>query len=126
MKRIYIAIFLIILSLFFATTEYILISKNCEFFSENLDIAEQHCSNNEFTKAFDSIKQTQKEWDKKSKALNSFIDQTHTQNVNDCLFELLETAKNNDSKQFLSLCHKTKRQLLSIKESELPCFENIL
>lgn len=126
MKRLWVAIFLLALSIFFATFENITVLKNYNIFTPILDKAENYCSNEEFSEAFDTIEQAQLIWDKKSKVLNSLIDHTHTENINESFFQLLESAKKQEKVEFLSICNKTKRQLLSMKESELPSFENIM
>lgn len=126
MKRLYVAISLIIISLFFAVSEYIMVQKSYMDFTPVIDIAEKYCSEKEFSKAFDTVSIAQKKWDKKSKIMNSFIDHTHTENINENFFQLLEMAQKQKDVEFLSLCEKTKRQLLSLKESELPSFDNIM
>lgn len=126
MKRLWVAISLLALSIFFATFEYITVLKNYEEFTPVLEKAEYYCSDKEYSKAFDTIEQAQLSWDKKSKVLNSLIDHTHTESINESFFQLLESAQKQDSVEFLSICNKTKRQLLSLKESELPSFDNIM
>ena len=126
MKRLYVAIALIVISLSFAVSEYILIQKSYKDFYPVIEKAEKYCSEKEFSDAFKTINYAQTEWDKKSKLLNSFIDHTHTENINENYFQLLEMAQKKEDVEFLSLCEKTKRQLLSLKESELPSFDNIM
>lgn len=126
MKRLWVAILLLIISIFFATFENITVMNNYKNFTPILEKAEQYCSDKEFSKAFDTIKQAQLSWDKKSKVLNSLIDHTHTENINESFFQLLESAQKQERVEFLSICNKTKRQLLSMKESELPSFDNIM
>ena len=126
MKRLWVAILLLVISIFFATFENITVMNNYKKFTPILEKAEQYCSDKEFSKAFDTIKQAQLSWDKKSKVLNSLIDHTHTENINESFFQLLESAQKQESVEFLSICNKTKRQLLSMKESELPSFDNIM
>lgn len=126
MKRLWVAILLLVISIFFATFENITVMNNYKKFTPILEKAEQYCSDKEFSKAFDTIKQAQLSWDKKSKVLNSLIDHTHTENINESFFQLLESAQKQEGVEFLSICNKTKRQLLSMKESELPSFDNIM
>ena len=126
MKRLWVAISLLAISLIFATFEYIMVLRNYEKFTPVLVKAEEYCSKEEFSKAFDTIEKAQLSWDKKSKVLNSLIDHTHTENINESFFQLLESAQKQESVEFLSICNKTKRQLLSMKESELPSFDNIM
>ncbi len=126
MKRLWVAISLLAISFIFATFEYITVLRNYEKFTPVLEKAEEYCSNEEFSKAFDTIEEAQLSWDKKSKLLNSLIDHTNTENINESFFQLLESAQKQESVEFLSICNKTKRQLLSMKESELPSFDNIM
>ena len=126
MKRLYVAISLIIISLFFAVSEYIMIQKCYKDFTPVIDVAQEYCSGKKFQEAYETISLAQEKWDKKSKFMNSFIDHTHTENINENFFQLLEMAQKQEDVEFLSLCEKTKRQLLSMKESELPSFDNIM
>ena len=126
MKRLWVAISLLAISIFFATFENIMVLKNYNRFTPILDKAEEYCSENEFSKAYETIESAQLVWDKKSKVLNSLIDHTHVDNINESFFQLLESAQKHEQVEFLSICNKTKRQLLSMKESELPSFDNIM
>ena len=126
MKRLWVAISLLAISIFFATFENIMVLKNYNRFTPILDKAEEYCSENEFLKAYETIESAQLVWEKKSKVLNSLIDHTHVDNINESFFQLLESAQKQEQVEFLSICNKTKRQLLSMKESELPSFDNIM
>ena len=126
MKRLWVAISLLAISIFFATFENIMVLKNYNRFTPILEKAEEYCSKNEFSKAYETIESAQLVWEKKSKVLNSLIDHTHVDNINESFFQLLESAQKQEQVEFLSICNKTKRQLLSMKESELPSFDNIM
>ncbi len=126
MKRIWIAIAFLSLSLIFAITEFVLVSNNCKKYTEQIKEAERYISDKEFSGAVNICKNVEKDWEKSKKDLNIFLIHTYSDDISESIAKLLEYAENKNIEGFLSQAGKTKRQLLHIKQSELPNLENIM
>lgn len=126
MKRIWTAIALMILALFSSVAEFYTVSYCYEHYTEALDNAEEYISQKEFNKATDLLTNTQQEWHKTEKLLDIFLSHETVDDVTENISELYGYAIAEDKAQFQSVCDKTKRQLLRLKQSELPNLENIM
>ncbi|MBE6824118.1 MAG: DUF4363 family protein [Ruminococcaceae bacterium] len=126
MKRIWVAVGFLALSLIFAFAEFLIVSKSYKNYVEQIQIAEYYISDKEFSVAQDICKNIEEEWEKSRKTLNVFMIHTYSENISESIAKLSEYAQNKDKKAFLSQSSKTKRQLLYIKQSELPNLENIM
>ncbi len=126
MKRIWVAIGFLVLSVVLAVTEFTLVSISCKKYTEQIEIAESYISDKEFSDAENICEKIEVDWEKSKKSLNSFLTHTYSDGIAESIARLIEYAKNKDIEGFLSQAGKTKRQLLHIKQSELPNLENIM
>lgn len=126
MKRIWVAIILLLICAIISGTEYITVDKSCEKYTDILDEAEKYISDKEYKKATDTIESAQYSWDKSKKTLNVFLIHKDADAISENLAKLRESAEEKNKDTFLSVSKKTKRQLLRLKQSELPDLENIL
>lgn len=126
MKRIWVALFLLLFSLSFALSEFFLVKHSYQKHLDMLTVAEIYFSQKEYNDTYEQCKAVEKSWDKSKKFLNVFLVHKQVEEVSQSLLTLKNQAKAKDDKAFLLTIDKTKRQLLSIKESELPDYENIL
>ena len=126
MKRIIIAISIIVITLSLSLGEYITIKNNLEKYTKKLQICEDYISDNELKSMEAEIKNTEKEWQKSENFLNFFINHNEVDRIKENFQNLCFYAEINDTKAFVELCENTKRQLLSIKERQLPYLKNIV
>ncbi len=126
MKRIWVAVLLLLISLCFSVSEFFAVKYNFEKHVQMLDKAEYYFSQKEFTKSYEQCKKLQSSWAKSEKLLNIFLVHKQVDDIAQDLMTLKKYAEFKDEKSFFLTTGKTKRQLLSMKESELPDYQNIL
>ncbi|MBQ8057259.1 MAG: DUF4363 family protein [Ruminococcus sp.] len=126
MKRIWVALALLLICGVISATEYITVDKSCDYYTQLIDKADKYISSREFKKASELIESTQYSWEKSKKTLNIFLIHKEADNITESLAKLRECAEEKNKDTFTSVSKKTKRQLLRLKQSELPDLENIL
>ncbi len=126
MKRIYIAVSLIIITLILSIAEFVIVNKNYKYYSTQLDNALKYIQSDDYTSAKDICDTICTKWEKSQKNLEIFLVHTSLNSLTDNIYELQDLAKDKNKAKFIQLCTKTKRQLLFMKKSELPLFENIM
>lgn len=126
MKRIWVAIALLIICVSFAATEYIIVDKNYQSFSEALEISKEYFSDKEYSKSHELLNTLLKKWEDSEGVLNIFLSHTKVDEIEESLSELASFANAKEKSHFYSTFEKTKRQLLCLKQSELPNLENIM
>lgn len=126
MKRIWIAIALILSCLVLSICELLFIDNNCDMYTKMINEVEFYYSNKEYIKALDIARDTYSNWSKEEKKLKAFLLHSDIDDITDSMEDIKDYAKDKDEKKFCDACKKTKRQLLSIKENELPFIENIM
>lgn len=126
MKRIWVAVSLLVIALSFGIAEFTIVNKNYEKFVAMLDSAEIHISNREYKKAYEVCTNTLEQWEETEKTLNLFLLHSKVDEVTEDISQMCEYAQNKETALFSSTYAKTKRQLLHLKMSELPLIENIM
>ncbi len=126
MKRIWVALSLIVLALTLSIVEMCIVNNSYSKYSKLLETAEDYISNREFSEAYDICKHTLNEWENNEKVLNIFLLHRNVDEVTEDIAQLCEYAQNKEKAMFSSTCVKAKRQLLHLKMGELPLFENIM
>lgn len=127
MKRLYIAILLIVISLFIGIFETYLTNKLIDNTINNINEINDFIDKNNMNEAINKIIETEKDFDK--------INQNylHLLTLHDKFDEVgfnLTTMKihliKEDYNEYFSLKEKTKKQLLSLKTEKLPIIQNII
>lgn len=126
MKRLWVAVILLLICGAFSTAEFITVRKNCDYYTQLLDTAEAYISSKEYSEASAIIESAQHQWESTQKTLNVFLLHEEAESIGENLAQLNENANEKDRAKFKSVADKIKRQLLRLKQSELPDFENIL
>lgn len=126
MRRLWIALALLLICGVLSAMEYVTIKNNCDFLTTSLDTAESYIANGEYKEAVSFIEKTQQEWKKSEKKLKIYLLHNETETITENLSEIKEYAQEKKTSKYLEVSNKTKRQLLRIKQSELPDLENIL
>ena len=126
MKRLWVAIVLLLICGALAVTEYAVVQNDYNYFTNSLNKADELISSKEYKKVLTLVERTQYEWQSSQQTLNIFLLHEDIEGIDNALSELMEYAQKKDREEFLSLSSKTKRQLLCLKQSELPILENIM
>ncbi len=126
MKRIWVALVLLIICSTFAFAEFIIVhSKSSELYDSVVN-AETHFLNKEYKTSFDILNDAVEKWENSEKILNVFLSHEKVDEIEERLCELSKYAENKDKALFYATLEKTKRQLLCLKQSELPSLKNIM
>ncbi len=126
MRRIWAAVTLLLICCVIAFSEFSIVRKECDYYSNILAKADNYISKKEFNSADELLSKTIKEWYKTDKVFKLFLLHEQSNEIFDALCDLREEAKEKHAEEFLSISKKTKRQLLRLKQSELPDLENII
>lgn len=126
MKRIWAAVALLGIAAGLCIAEFMIVMRGCDEYIESISTAVGYAENDDYKSASKICEKTEKGWLKTHRKMNVFLIHTNVEEVTFNMAMLKTFAKNEDESMFLAYAEKTKRQLLSLKESELPYFENIL
>lgn len=126
MKRIWIALSLIAISVSFATAEFIIIKNKADYFLDTINASYSYFSKNEYNSATELLEYSCQKWSDSEKTLNIFLSHDIVDEIEESLSELSKYAENKETSHFQATFEKTKRQLLCLKQSELPNLENIM
>lgn len=126
MKRLWIAIVLLLICAAVAVAEYATVQNEYNYYTNSLNKADELISLKEYSDALTLVERTQCQWESTQQTLNIFLLHEDVESIYEAMSELKKYAENKDSEEFLSLSSKTKRQLLCLKQSELPILENIM
>ena len=117
MKRIYIALSLVLAALCFASVETGFISGKTDSFIAKIECADRLMSRLEFEDALKICEETEKEWYDNAKLID---------NIGLSISRMTAFAQKQNRDMYFAESVQAKKELASIKESEFPLVENIL
>ncbi len=126
MKRIWVALALMIICISFAVAEFMIVKNKTDYFLEEIKASDYYFSKKEYTTATKILKSAHKKWENSEKAINVFLSHEKVDEIEESLSELSKYAQYKEKTDFEATLEKTKRQLLCLKQSELPNLENIM
>ena len=126
MKRIYFAIIFLIISISFAFFESYYVSTHTYNISTKIEYADNSMKENNFQKAYRTISEIQNEWEDKAWIVDIMLIHDYADTISIDLASMSSYAKNNNYDEYFSESETIKKQLASLKESELLSLENIL
>ncbi len=126
MKRIWVAVVLLLICASLAVSEFMIVDNKYEKFSNALKKSGDYFSAKEYTKSYELLNDTKEQWEESEGVLNVFLSHTKVDEIEESLSELASFAKAKEKSHFYATFEKTKRQLLCLKQSELPNLENIM
>lgn len=126
MKRIYIAIAFIILTVSFAVFESYYISKQTDDMIRKIEETDNSVKENNFDAAYNTISRIQEKWEEKSWIIEIMLLHDSSDSINQNLSELSIYAKLENKDSYFPKSVSIKKQLTVLKESELLSLENIL
>lgn len=126
MKRIYIAIILIIMTLVLSYIQFNVINNSYIKITNMISDTQIKVNAGYYEVAKENCKTIIKTWEKDRKALGIFLSHSYINNITDNLNNMMYHVNIKDKEKFNDVCDKTKRQLLFLQKSELPVIENIM
>lgn len=127
MKRIWIALSLFIISGVLCYFEYKIVADSQQDFEQRIDDIYSLAENNENEKAVKSCDALCEEWDKRLRVTDMFLNHDIMDSIS-CELSSLKCylESENGKTDFYATAEKIKKQLQSLRDSELPYAENII
>lgn len=126
MKRIYIAILFIIISLCAAAFETGYISAKVELFTAKIDLADKMMYQGETEQAARICLEAENEWNESSKIIDMLLIHDYVDSIGNNISQMKSLAENDSKELYFAKSVAAKKELASIKESEYPFVENIM
>ena len=126
MKRIYIALSLVLAALCFASVETGFISGKTDSFIAKIECADRLMSRLEFEDALKICEETEKEWYDNAKLIDTMLIHDYVDNIGLSISRMTAFAQKQNRDMYFAESVQATKELASIKESEFPLVENIL
>ncbi len=126
MKRIYIATAFLLLTISLALFEACYVCKQTETFVFKIEEIDNSMKENNLKKAYSNVSMLEKEWEEKLWTFEIMLNNDSTDAISENLATLSVYAKEGNTEEYFSSSEIIKKQLTSLKDSELLNLENIL
>lgn len=126
MKRIYVALILLLLSTLFCTFEFIYISQTTDKYTKSIELIEKTIDNENYNKAEDIIKKTVNDWNDSVSTIDMLLYHDYIDDISYSMASIPKYLELKEYNEIVITCTKIKEQLNSLKKSELPLIENII
>ena len=127
MKRMYIAIFVIILCISFGLYEMYAVDNIVKECNSGFEKVDRNIKEGDYLSAYkESIKNAKKYEEKSSSIMYCYFNHTELDSLEWNMYQMAEFIKYNQMGDYYALKSATKKQLQSIKEEELFEIQNIL
>lgn len=126
MKRLILAVSLAFIALGTGIFETVYIGRVADRTAEYVEEAVKFSREKDDKKAGEVLASADEYWKRNSPVIKIFLSHDSNREISENLIEMQERIGMEEIEEFYSLCAKTKEQLASLKENELPLFENIL
>lgn len=126
MKRIYIALFFIILSFTAAAIQTGYLNAKADMFNSYIHKTDKLIEQEDFLEAINLCKETERKWEDSTKIINLLLSHQYTDNIGIEISQMRTAAENKNISLYLEKSTSVKQELKSIKNGELPLAENIL
>lgn len=126
MKRLILAVSLAVIALGIGIFETVYVGRVADLTAEYVEEAVNLSREKENKKAAEALESAREYWKENSRVMKVFLSHDREREISENLIEIQERIGMEEIEEFYSLCERTKGQLASIKENELPLIENIL
>lgn len=126
MKRIYIAVVLVLLTLCIGALETGYVTAKTDMFIDKIERADKLMKKNEFSEAIRLCQNTEKEWYDNAKSIDMLLIHDYVDDIGLSISKMTSFAESKNTDMYFSESSDAKKQLASIKESEYPLIENLL
>lgn len=125
MKRGWIALIMIALSLVLGGVEYIYVTSNVEAYVQMLDDADDKMAHNLVYEAQSSAERLDNRFRKQSGMFNIFMYHSEVGHISSDLAMLRRYAQTGSTEEFLATSACAKRKILAIRDAKLMKWENV-
>lgn len=126
MKRIYFAIFFVVIALLFSSVEIGFITAKADLFSAKIDKIDSLARRFEYKEALQVCDEAETEWYESAKLIDMVLIHDYVDSIGFDITKMKAALSNNAREDYFVISSDTKKELASIKESEYPYLENIL
>jgi hypothetical protein len=126
MKRIYIAIVFVLIAGTLAGIEAGYIGAKVDAYISNIEITDKYMRKDDFENAINACNALEASWDENAENIDLLLIHDYVDNIGIGISKMRAYAENGSPDMYFAESTSVKKQLTSIKESELPLFENIL
>ena len=125
MKRGWVAVCMILLSLLLGGAEYLYVTSSTDTYSKMLDDADERMAQNDVYGAESAAQKLKYRFDKESGLFNIFMYHSEVGNIANDLAMLERYAQTGCTEEFLATSARAKRELVSVKYSKQLKWDNI-
>lgn len=125
MKRGWVAVCMILLSLILGGAEYFYVTSSADMYSKMLDEADEKMAQNDIYGAESAAKRVRYRFDKESGMFNIFMYHSEVGNIANDLAMLERYAQTGCTEEFLATSARAKRELTTVKYSKQLKLDNI-
>lgn len=126
MKRGWIALGMILLSLLLGIVEYSYVTSNSDVYLSMLEEADQRMEEHDFIGAASTSKRLNNRFKHKSGMFNIFMYHSEVGDIESDLMMMIRYAQTGSSAEFLATSACARREILSIRQSKQLRWDNIL
>lgn len=126
MKRIRISIILLIISAVVCTVQFIYVYNSSNNFISDIENIEENYINKDYEAALKMSSDTFKKWKRNTKLCNLFLYHDYIDEITSNMEQMTIYAAYKKDVEFFSVSSQLKRQITSLKDSEIPNIENIV
>ena len=126
LKRIYIAAILLLLCTLICSFEFIFVSRRAEDYIDKINRIEKEYRDSNNSTALSLADSIDTEWSRTVSPMDSLLYHDYVDRISNNISKLSILILENDSSTFYTTCTEIKNQLMSLKKSEVPNFENII
>ncbi len=126
MKRIYIAVIFLLITLCAAAVETGYITAKADMFISKIENIDKLMRRNEYTSALRICQNTEKEWYDSAGTIDMLLIHDYVDEIGLSISKMTSFAERKNIDMYFSESTDAKKELTSIKESEYPLLENLL
>ena len=126
MKRMYVALLMLMIAVSLCVAEYLCVEKYTREYVNRIDNIEKMYAKGEDKKAAFSAREAEKSWEKTVSVIDMLLFHDYVDEIGRNLSQLEAYIMFEDDASLYATCESTKEQLLSLRKSELPIAENII
>lgn len=126
MKRIFISIIIIIISLIASALKLVYISGKTDLYIEKIKQTDKFMRKDDFESAIYYCKLNKNEWDKDTVKINYTLNHEYTEKISIGLTKMCAYAENGNPDLYFVESETVKKELTLLKEGETPTLDNII
>lgn len=126
MKRIYFSAAFLAITIIGALFQAWYIGSKADKFTEQIEQIDEYMLQDDFENAVKLSKKTEAEWDKAARNIDIFLIHDYVDSISTDMSHLCACIENGNPQMYFYESAGIKKELTSLKESELPYFENLI